>query len=586
MKDLLSKGALESPSPGPVFYSLLFITPKVTGGWRPVINLSRLNHFVQLSHFHMETAQSVFQFISPGDWMISLDLQDAYLQVPVHPESRRFLHFFLGDTTYQFRVLCFGLSSTPQVFTRVMSPVSSIMHRFGFRILHYLDDWFVLGSSLPEIEQARDFFLTLCSELGIQVNLSKSSLTPSQRQDYLGMALQSSPLRAFPTQAWVQKVLSLVDEFSSLCVQPLSLWRSLLGVMSSLSTLIPGSRLQMRALQHRLHVSHPQDSPTEHVSWDDSCRGDLRWWSDPSYLIVRGDLSLPHLEFLLFTDASDMGWGASLGSDHLSSLWSPDVFLFSINHRELLAVYLANRGYLHLIRGRSMSLFTYNTTALSYLCKEGGTRSSTLNSVAQEILRLCESNGVRLLQQFVPGHLGVLADSLSRSAQILSSEWTLCMDVCLELFRHWPVTVDLLATSLNRRLQVYFLPMVDPKAAAVDAMIQSWDHLQTYAFPPFGLIQRVLSKVRSSRNLEVTLVASFWLLRPWFLDLLDLLVDVPVLLPQRRDLLHQPHFHQYHRSLRTLELTGFRITSDPRTTSASLQEWLANLPSPEGRPLV
>ena len=343
MKDLLSKGALESASPGPGFYSLLFITPKVTGGWRPVINLSRLNHFVQLSHFHMETAQSVFQFIRPGDWMISLDLQDAYLQVPVHPESRRFLHFFLGDTTYQFRVLCFGLSSTPQVFTRVMAPVSSIMHRFGFRILHYLDDWFVLGSSLPEIEQARDFFLTLYSELGIQVNLYKSSLTPSQRQDYLGMTLQSSPLRALPTEAWVQKVLSLVDEFSSLCVQPLSLWRSLLGVMSSLSTLIPGSRLRMLALQHRLQVSHPQDSPTEHVSWDDSCRGDLRWWSDPSYLIVRGDLSLSHLEFLLFTDASDTGWGASLGSDHLSNLWSPDVFLFSINHRELLAVHLANR---------------------------------------------------------------------------------------------------------------------------------------------------------------------------------------------------------------------------------------------------
>ena len=286
MKDLLSKGAIEPASPGPGFYSLLFITPKVTGSWRPVINLSRLNHFVQLSHFHMETVQSVFQSIRPGDWMLSLDLQDAYLQVPVHLESRRFLHFFLGDTTYQFRVLCFGLSSTPQVFTCVMAPVSSIMHRFGFRILRYLDDWFVLGSSLPEIEQARDFFLTLCSELEIQVNLSKSSLTPSQRQDYLGMSLQSSPLRAFPTQARVQKVLSLVDKFSSLCVQLLSLWRSLLGVMSSLSTLISGSRLRMRALQHRLQVLRPQDLPTKHVSWDDSCRGDLQWWSDPSYLIV------------------------------------------------------------------------------------------------------------------------------------------------------------------------------------------------------------------------------------------------------------------------------------------------------------
>ena len=231
VKDLLSKGAIE-PASGPGFYSRLFVTPKVTGGWRPVIDLSCLNRFIRLSHFCMETAQSVLQSIRSSDWMISL-----YLQVPVHLQSRRYLRFCLGDQVYQFRVLCFGLSSTPQVFTRVMAPVSSVMHRSGFRILRYLDDWLVLGSSLQEITRARDFLLTLCAELGIQVNLPKSSLTPSQRLDYLGMTLQSSPLRAFPTQARVQKVRCLVDEFSSSHEQPLSLWRSLLGVMPSLSTL-------------------------------------------------------------------------------------------------------------------------------------------------------------------------------------------------------------------------------------------------------------------------------------------------------------------------------------------------------------
>ena len=87
VKDLLSKGAVEPASPGPGFYSRLFVTPKVTGGWRPVIDLSCLNCFLRLSHFRMETAQSVLQSIRSGDWMISLDLQDAYLQVPVHQES-------------------------------------------------------------------------------------------------------------------------------------------------------------------------------------------------------------------------------------------------------------------------------------------------------------------------------------------------------------------------------------------------------------------------------------------------------------------------------------------------------------------
>ena len=84
-------------------------------------------------------------------------------------------------------------------------------------------------------------------------------------------------------------------------------------------------------------------------------------------------------------------------------------------------------------------------------------------------------------------------------------------------------------------------------------MLQRWDHLQAYVFPPFGLIPRLLSKVRLSRDLEVTLVAPFWPLKPWFPDLLELLLEVPLLLPMWRDLLKQPHFHHYHLNLPALQ---------------------------------
>ena len=147
----MEKEAIKITPPSPGFYSRFFVTPKVSGGWRPVIDLSCLNGWVELSSFHMETAQSVLQSLRPGDWMVSLDLQDAYLQVPVHPASRRYLRFCVGDTVYQFRALCFGLSWAPQVFTRVMALVSSIMHSHRFRLLRYLDDWLVLGSTFKEL---------------------------------------------------------------------------------------------------------------------------------------------------------------------------------------------------------------------------------------------------------------------------------------------------------------------------------------------------------------------------------------------------------------------------------------------------
>ena len=460
--DLREKGAVEPAPSGPSYYSRLFVTPKVTGGWRPVIDLSRLNCSVLVSRFHMEISASVLQSLRPGDWMVSLDLQDAYLQVPVHPSFHHYLRFCVGEEVLQFRSLCFDLLTAPQVFMRVMAPVSVVRHCYGFRILRYLDDWLILSSSFQDVVQARDFLLWLCQELGVRVSLSKSSLGPSQTLDYLGMRLQTRPLRIFPTPKRVQKLSSLLQECVCQQQQPLPLWRQLLGVMSSLSSIVSGSRLRMRSLQLRLNTASRHLPDSSSVAWDDSCLEDLRWWSVESHLVVGLPLGLLQPDLALYTDASDSGWGAFLLDDHLSGLWSRSCLTFSINHKELLAVLYGVSGFLPVLQGRSVSLFADNTTALLYLRKQGGTHSVTLNSVAQSILCLCELHQIRLVPQFIPGKLNVLADSLNRYLQVLGSEWTLCHQAFRELFSRWPATIDLFATLMMARLLVYFAPMADP----------------------------------------------------------------------------------------------------------------------------
>ena len=427
--DLSSKGAIEPAPLSPGFYSCLFVTPKVTGGWRSVIDLSCFNQSVRVSHFHMETQQSVLQSLRPGGWMVSLDLKDAYLQVPVHPEPRHYLRFCVGEQVFQFRTLCFGLSTAPQAFTRVMAPVSSIMHRHGFRILRYLDDRLVLGSLFRNLVRARDFLLWLCRELGDQVSLEKSSLTPTQTLDYLGMRLQTLPLRVFLTPKRVLKLASLLSDFTSCHLLPLALWRQLLGVMSSLVSIVPGSRLRMRSLQLRLNSAGRLLPDSDSVSWDASCLKDLRWWSDESRLLVGLPLGLSHPNLSLFAEASDSGWGASLGKDHISGSWSPHCSSFSIRWHRRSCVF-------------------------------------------------CEVHGVRLVPQFITRCLNVLADTLSRRLQILGSEWTLCFSAFRELLLLWPATIDLFTTALNHRLPVYFSPMDNPQSAGTDAMMQPWDGLQ------------------------------------------------------------------------------------------------------------
>ena len=272
--------------------------------------------------------------------------------------------------------------------------------------------------------------------VSVQVTyLLDSSLQPAQTLDYLGMTLQSSPLRAFPTQAWVRKVLSLVEEFSLSREQQLSLWRSLLGVMSSLSTLIPRSHLRMRSLRLSQRVGFAVVGG----------RADLleRLLPPGSSVVVRCQPSRGRsVPRAAPTEAASLHRRFGRGLGCVTIRRSPVRLVvsrcFNVFDQPLQTpgCVVGNSWLPPSLSGHLVSLFTNNTTTLSYLRKEGGTRSSTPNAVAQAILHLCEDNGVRLLPQFVPGRLNVLADSLSRGSQVQGLEWTLCMDVCRELFCH------------------------------------------------------------------------------------------------------------------------------------------------------
>ena len=63
------------------FYSRLFLVPKPHQRWRPVIDLSRLNTFLHVEKFKMETPESIRTSLIPGEWVLSIDLSDTYLHI-------------------------------------------------------------------------------------------------------------------------------------------------------------------------------------------------------------------------------------------------------------------------------------------------------------------------------------------------------------------------------------------------------------------------------------------------------------------------------------------------------------------------
>ena len=59
----------------------------------------------------MLTLAQVLSALDPGDWMVALDLQDAYCHIPILQTHRHYLRLKVGQEHFQFKVLPVGLTS-------------------------------------------------------------------------------------------------------------------------------------------------------------------------------------------------------------------------------------------------------------------------------------------------------------------------------------------------------------------------------------------------------------------------------------------------------------------------------------------
>lgn len=145
----------------------------------------------------MITIQEVLQLLNAGDYMVSLELQDAYFHIPIHRNHKKFLRFAVQRRHYQFRVLPFGLKSAPRIFTKCLSPVATYLGQQHHQVFPYLDDWLVKAPSLDGVTRSSDACLQLFSRLGLTLNRDKSVLQPSQQITFLGATLDTTQ-KAFP----------------------------------------------------------------------------------------------------------------------------------------------------------------------------------------------------------------------------------------------------------------------------------------------------------------------------------------------------------------------------------------------------
>ena len=145
------------PCPNPLFLSRVFTVPKQNGQERLILDLSRLNVFLDPPSFFLPSLRTLKEILPAGSWMGKIDLTDAYLHVPVNQEFQRYLAFPWGNQIFMFSCLPFGLCLAPAVFQGLINFPVRIFRAKGILCLAYLDDLIVFASSKAQCQKDLDF---------------------------------------------------------------------------------------------------------------------------------------------------------------------------------------------------------------------------------------------------------------------------------------------------------------------------------------------------------------------------------------------------------------------------------------------
>ena len=292
-------------------------------------------------------------------------------------------------------------------------------------------------------------------------------------------------------------------------------------------------------------------------------------------------LQFPLPDVVIATDATPTHWAFYFQGSGLplsvSSTWSGSLSRVHIAVQELQAVAVMLRRMAFCLSGKVVALHLDNSTAKAYLCNQGGTVSPFLSRLACRILSLTDKHGITLLPAYIPTHLNVEADFLSRDR--LLPEWHLLPQVAQAAFRLWGLPqVDLLASSRSTQCQHYFtletpLPL---GALGLNAFSHPWNFQVSYVFPPPALVPLVLAKFLAehvnSQLRHLLLVAPCWMEAPWLPTVLSMLADVPRQCPIVKDLVVDVLVGQVLKGLWYLHLTLWLLSDVCYANKGSLPQ--------------
>lgn len=195
LDELEERGIIEkSNSP---WNSPLLLVPKKENQqgekqYRLVIDYRKLNTVTQPLSYPIPLIDEIIDQMQGAQVFTTLDLQGAFHQIPMHPDSKEYTAFSTSWDKYHFNSMPFGLVGSPYTWLRAIHTV--LKGIIGFGVYVYMDDIIIYSKTLKEHTKILEKVLSRLICHNLKLKIEKINI----------LSLTSGLFRAYYFKKWDQ----------------------------------------------------------------------------------------------------------------------------------------------------------------------------------------------------------------------------------------------------------------------------------------------------------------------------------------------------------------------------------------------
>ena len=359
-----------------------------------------------LSLYPLPKIDEMFSKLGGVTIFSTIDLRSGYYHIGLTRESRAKSAFVMPMGKWQFKRMPFGLSQAPAYFQLLIDKVLMGCSSFA---MGYLDDIIIFSKTEEEhLRHLEEIFVRLC-KFGLKMKREKCSFFKKHIQ-YLGHLVSERGFEPLP-----EKLESIRKMPAPRTAKEV---KQFLGLIGYYRKFVP----------RFADISRPLTKLTRHnvvFEWTDQCSKAFNHLCEllMEYPILR--YPDPKQGYILYTDASAIGWSGVLTQEHLDEKGKPT------NHpigyvsgqfrgsqlnwaaliKEAYAIYMSVRRLSFYVTDVEVTIRSDHLPLKKFLNKQ--TMNSKVNNWAVELEQF------RLHLEWIPGTRNLLADSLSRLLHVV-----------------------------------------------------------------------------------------------------------------------------------------------------------------------